>query len=972
MGKNLDRLKQTYALGTPNMAQTLGAMGRGNDSLVAHITPEEAMLLKQRGGAGTINPRTGLLEFFSENDSSQASEGHSNSGAEDGGGGWGGGDWGGNVDFGGWEGWGAPAAPSTPGLGFAGDNPNSGMANVTGNSSPGLGFAGDNPNSGMANVTGDSVSNVSTNVTDGGYNNAGGNYIGAPVVSGPVVNDPVVSDPVSNTPVGNTPVGGTTTTPATQNTFQFAAPVSPAFYGFELNRLMQQYGLPAPTITPYGGFTPTATQTDAARQEYDQNIYKNYMNEYQNRLANTNMYNQSQFVADPTKFAPQYTTPIANPTYAPTNYGDIRNIYSKYFGRQPEQAGVEYWGKTGLTGDALQKAITTGAQNEDLEYLRKNYPDLGGAPQPVTPPDDRYYILPISPITTPDEGGIYPAVIVYGPDGTAYSDPGAAIRAGVTDYTYSRPGVGPTLFARGGYAEGGEAEGEREERSSAGAMTPDQARRYRELMTRYLPSTNYGPQLAAAQQTARSEADAFSNMIRQMSERAESPTSRAEMYFRLASAFGAPTRTGQFTENLALAGREMGEVARGRRAEEAERRALGLRAQELRMAGARQDLASLQALAGQESAERRAILPRLIEAEVRANTPNARENRINDVMQTLGIGRPLAVGIVDNIITVVPGGPGEPPVLINRATGEIIPTRMGAAPVVGTQPAGQPAEQPPAEQPAVTPSAPAAGEIPAVNLRRQQAAPTVPATPSGATTPAAPGSVEDFYAGRRQRGVEQAGQTAEAEARGRVSAPPAPRQDFRYTQDFQAVEPIPGSQAAQERERGERAERVRRETTQQMGGTVIRAIDDIQQTMRTATFPTTGYFGQQLSTLGGSAANNIRTDIETIRSNIGFDQLNQMRQASPTGAALGSITERELNFLQSVLGSLDQSQTEAQFLRNLRRLRETYIEIINYGLGDRPPVQIPGPGGRGTPEPPRAGASGEIRSPSGLIIRPIQ
>lgn len=860
MGKNLDRLKQTYALSTPNMAQTLGAMGRGNDSLVAHITPEEAMLLKQRGGAGTINPRTGLLEFYDADGSGNASD----------------------------------SSNPTGGDGVAGESGADTSASDPGN--PGFGS---------------SVDFGGTGFSGGGFgsdpNNFGGGYGNSymPTLA------TFINDTTGGTATGGSNIFGATskgtTTPATQSAFQSAAPASPAFYGFELNKLMQQYGVPAPTITPYGGFTPTATQTDAARQEYDQNIHKNYMNEYKNRLANTNMYNQPQFMADPTKFTPQYTTPIANPTYAPTNYGDIRNIYSKYFGRQPEQAGVEYWGETGLSGDELMKAITSGAQNEDLEYFKKS----------------------------------------------------------------NQTGAG---FARGGYAEGGEAEGEREERSSAGAMTPDQARRYRELMTRYLPSTNYGPQLAAAQQAARSEADAFSNMIRQMSERAESPTSRAEMYFRLASAFGAPTRTGQFTENLALAGREMGEVARGRRAEEAERRALGLRAQELRMAGARQDLASLQALAGQESAERRAILPRLIEAEVRANTPNARETRINDIMQTYGVGRPIAIGIADNVIQVIPGGPGEPPVLVNRVTSEIIPARMGAAPVVGTQPAGQPAEQPPAEQPAATPSAPAAGEIPAVNLRRQQAvAPTVPATPSEATAPAAPAPVDDFYAGRRLRQVEQAGQTAEAEARGRVSAPPAPRQDFRYTQDFQAVEPIPGSQAAQEREQSQRAERVRREATERAGGTVIRAINDIEQTMRTAALPTTGFFGERLSNVGGTAANDIRASLDTVRANIGFDQLNQMRQASPTGGALGNVTERELNFLQAVLGSVDQSQTEAQFRQNLRRLRDVYYEIVNYGLGNRPPVQIPGPGGRGTAEPPpRTGASGEIRTPSGLTIRPIQ
>jgi hypothetical protein len=38
--------------------------GRNGDTLLAHITPEEAQLLRSRGGAGTINPQTGLPEFF--------------------------------------------------------------------------------------------------------------------------------------------------------------------------------------------------------------------------------------------------------------------------------------------------------------------------------------------------------------------------------------------------------------------------------------------------------------------------------------------------------------------------------------------------------------------------------------------------------------------------------------------------------------------------------------------------------------------------------------------------------------------------------------------------------------------------------------------------------------------------------------------------------------------------------------------
>ena len=43
--------------------QRLASYGRGGDTMLAHINPEEAALLKARGGSGTINPNTGLPEF---------------------------------------------------------------------------------------------------------------------------------------------------------------------------------------------------------------------------------------------------------------------------------------------------------------------------------------------------------------------------------------------------------------------------------------------------------------------------------------------------------------------------------------------------------------------------------------------------------------------------------------------------------------------------------------------------------------------------------------------------------------------------------------------------------------------------------------------------------------------------------------------------------------------------------------------
>lgn len=55
-----ERLKQKgYARGG------LAAMGRHGDTMLAHINPREAEMLKRMGGSGTINPRTGYPEYFS-------------------------------------------------------------------------------------------------------------------------------------------------------------------------------------------------------------------------------------------------------------------------------------------------------------------------------------------------------------------------------------------------------------------------------------------------------------------------------------------------------------------------------------------------------------------------------------------------------------------------------------------------------------------------------------------------------------------------------------------------------------------------------------------------------------------------------------------------------------------------------------------------------------------------------------------
>jgi hypothetical protein len=56
-------LERALKLSPTAAAKALERHGRGKDSILAHINPREAELLKALGGSGKRNPKTGLLEF---------------------------------------------------------------------------------------------------------------------------------------------------------------------------------------------------------------------------------------------------------------------------------------------------------------------------------------------------------------------------------------------------------------------------------------------------------------------------------------------------------------------------------------------------------------------------------------------------------------------------------------------------------------------------------------------------------------------------------------------------------------------------------------------------------------------------------------------------------------------------------------------------------------------------------------------
>lgn len=98
--------------------------------------------------------------------------------------------------------------------------------------------------------------------------------------------------------------------------------------------------------------------------------------------------------------------------------------------------------------------------------------------------------------------------------------------------------------------------------------------------------------------------------------------------------------------------------------------------------------------------------------------------------------------------------------------------------------------------------------------------------------------------------------------------------------------------------------------------------------------PAAGGIGNLLkNSLWDSDAKRLKVRLETIQANIGFDKLQNMRDLSPTGGALGQVSERELAFLQQTFGYIDQSATSEDLYYNLARLQYHYNNTI-HGRGN--------------------------------------
>jgi hypothetical protein len=99
-------------------------------------------------------------------------------------------------------------------------------------------------------------------------------------------------------------------------------------------------------------------------------------------------------------------------------------------------------------------------------------------------------------------------------------------------------------------------------------------------------------------------------------------------------------------------------------------------------------------------------------------------------------------------------------------------------------------------------------------------------------------------------------------------------------------------------------------------------LDKIDSALGKVGFGTTGVPGAVMGKVPGSEAYDLGAEVETIKANFGFQELQQMRASSPTGGALGQVAVQELAMLQAAVQNLDPKQSPEQLRKNLNAAKK--------------------------------------------------
>ncbi len=142
-------------------------------------------------------------------------------------------------------------------------------------------------------------------------------------------------------------------------------------------------------------------------------------------------------------------------------------------------------------------------------------------------------------------------------------------------------------------------------------------------------------------------------------------------------------------------------------------------------------------------------------------------------------------------------------------------------------------------------------------------------------------------------------------------------------------EPVAGSPAAREMAAEAEKQAARAGQTAVEGDLVNQEIGEIRQAQKESVLGVTGVGGTIERALPGTPARDVANSIDFLKDRVSLAALQQLRNNSPTGGALGNVSDAEGERLASAYGRLSQSVGTDKFNRNLDRFETAYNQVVH-------------------------------------------
>lgn len=104
----------------------------------------------------------------------------------------------------------------------------------------------------------------------------------------------------------------------------------------------------------------------------------------------------------------------------------------------------------------------------------------------------------------------------------------------------------------------------------------------------------------------------------------------------------------------------------------------------------------------------------------------------------------------------------------------------------------------------------------------------------------------------------------------------------------------------------------------------LETVEDLLRTVKEEE-GTTGVWGMIFGQVPFTKAGQLRIDVQTLRSNMALDALMNLKAS---GATLGSVSEKELELLESDIQKLNLNQSKDKVLADLNKIKRSYQKII--------------------------------------------